>query len=73
MAITSENVREIFKGLENGDGGAFFERVADDVDWIVMGTHPLAGHYRTRRISGRALSPSWARFCKTVRSSMWRM
>jgi ketosteroid isomerase-like protein len=48
MEITSESVREIFKGLENGDGGAFFERVADDVDWIVMGTHPLAGHYRSK-------------------------
>ena len=45
MAITSDSVREIFKGLENGDGAAFFERVADDVDWTVMGTHPLAGHY----------------------------
>ena len=35
MAITSESVREIFKGLENGDGAAFFEHVADNVDWIV--------------------------------------
>ena len=26
------------------DGGAFFRHVSDDVDWIVMGTHPLAGH-----------------------------
>jgi hypothetical protein len=25
MAITSDSVREIFKGLENGDGAAFFE------------------------------------------------
>src|SRR6202035_6185015 len=49
MTITSESVREIFKGLENGDGAAFFERVADDVDWIVMGTHPLAGHYRSKK------------------------
>src|SRR5208282_2369456 len=49
MPITSESVREIFKGLENGDGAAFFERVADDVDWIVMGTHPLAGHYRSKK------------------------
>ena len=31
MAIISASVREIFKGLENGDGDAFFERVADDV------------------------------------------
>ena len=46
MAITTERVGEIFKGLENGDGAAFFKHVADDVDWTVMGTHPLAGHYR---------------------------
>ena len=49
MAITSDRVRQIFKGLETGDGAAFFERVADDVDWIVMGTHPLAGHYRSKK------------------------
>jgi uncharacterized protein len=49
MEVTSESVREIFKGLENGNGAAFFERVADDVDWTVMGTHPLAGHYRSKK------------------------
>jgi uncharacterized protein len=49
MAITTERVREIFKGLETGDGAAFFEQVADDVDWTVMGTHPLAGHYRSKK------------------------
>jgi len=49
MAITTERVREIFKGLENGDGAAFFNHVADDVDWTVMGTHPLAGHYRSKK------------------------
>jgi hypothetical protein len=43
--ITPDFVRNIFKGLEKGEGAAFFEHVADDVDWIVMGTHPLAGHY----------------------------
>jgi ketosteroid isomerase-like protein len=48
MAIIADRVREIFKGLENGDGAAFFQHVADDVDWTVMGTHPLAGHYRTK-------------------------
>lgn len=45
MAIRARQVRNIFKGLENGDGAAFFAHVADDVDWTVMGTHPLAGHY----------------------------
>jgi uncharacterized protein len=47
--ITPDYVRKVFKGLENGDGAAFFEHVADDVDWIVMGTHPLAGHYRSKK------------------------
>jgi uncharacterized protein len=49
MAITPDRVRNIFKGLENGDGAAFFRHVADDVDWIVEGTHPLAGHYRSKK------------------------
>src|SRR5271169_2241068 len=49
MNITSDRVRNIFKGLENGDGAAFFEQVADDVDWTVMGTHPLAGHYPSKK------------------------
>src|ERR1700727_2611320 len=49
MAITSDRVREIFKGLENGDGAAFFEHVSDNVDWIVEGTHPPAAHYLSKR------------------------
>jgi ketosteroid isomerase-like protein len=49
MTITPDCVREMFKGLENGEGSAFFEHVADDVDWTVMGTHPLAGNYRSKK------------------------
>jgi ketosteroid isomerase-like protein len=37
------------QGRESGDGAAFFEHVADDVDWPVMGTHPLDGHYLSKR------------------------
>jgi ketosteroid isomerase-like protein len=48
MPLTPDRVREIFKGLESGDGAGFFEHVADDVDWTVMGTHPLAGHYLSK-------------------------
>ena len=48
MAVTTDYVRKIFKGLETGDGAAFFTHVADDVDWTVMGTHPLAGRYRSK-------------------------
>jgi hypothetical protein len=45
MAITSELIREIFKGLENADGATLFKQVVDDVDWTVTGTRPLVGHY----------------------------
>ena len=48
MAVTADLVRKIFTGLEHGDGAASFEHVADDVDWIVMGTHPLAAHYKSK-------------------------
>jgi ketosteroid isomerase-like protein len=48
MAVDAGFVRNIFAGLEHGDGAAFFGHVADDVDWIVMGTHPLAGHYKSK-------------------------
>ena len=48
MAITLDRVCNIFKELEKGDGAAFFEQVADNVDWIVEGTHPLAGHYLSK-------------------------
>jgi ketosteroid isomerase-like protein len=58
MGILSKTVREIFKGLENGDGAAFFEHVTDAVDWTVMGTHPLAGHMPASRRSSRVPSPS---------------
>jgi hypothetical protein len=46
MPITAETARELFAKLEQGNGEAFFDHVADDVDWTVFGTHPLAGRYR---------------------------
>lgn len=49
ISISAEQVRKIFQGLENGDGAAFFQHVADDVDWTVMGTHPLAGRYSSKK------------------------
>ena len=48
MSVAAKYVREIFKGLEEGDGASFFSHVDDKVDWIVEGTHPLAGHYRSK-------------------------
>ena len=48
MSVTLLQVRDIFQRLEAGNGGEFFAHVADDVDWIVEGTHPLAGHYHSK-------------------------
>ena len=46
--MTPDRIRQIFQALETGDGAAFFAHIAEDVDWTVMGTHPLAGHYHSR-------------------------
>jgi hypothetical protein len=46
--ITEDFVRTTFRELEHGDGAGFFAHVDDEVDWIVEGTHPLAGHYTTK-------------------------
>jgi ketosteroid isomerase-like protein len=47
VPITPDYVRKVFKGLENGDGEAFFEHVADDVDWIV--NSPPRGSFPERQ------------------------
>lgn len=49
--VSPEFVREVFKGLETGDGARFLQHVADNVDWTVMGTHPVAGHYESKAAS----------------------
>jgi ketosteroid isomerase-like protein len=46
--LTPAHVREVFNNLESGDGKEFFDHVADNVDWTVEGTHPLAGHYHSK-------------------------
>lgn len=48
MAVTEAEIRAIFAPLEAGAGDGFFAHVADDVDWTVEGTHPLAGRYRSK-------------------------
>ena len=37
-----------FENLSTGNGRAFFDNVADDVHWTVMGTHPLVGVYKSK-------------------------
>jgi len=46
---TSEYVNRIFKHLATGESEEFFKQVADDVEWTVMGTHPLSGFYRDKQ------------------------
>ena len=48
MTVQVSYVKNLFANLENGKSDAFFEHVADDVNWTVMGTHPLAGTYHTK-------------------------
>jgi len=42
-----EEIEKLFKNLETNNYAAVFGRVDPTVDWTVMGTHPLAGRYRT--------------------------
>lgn len=46
--VSEPMVRKIFADLEHGNGDGFFAHVADNVDWTVMGTHPLAGRYHSK-------------------------
>src|SRR6202008_5180898 len=48
MPVAADYVHQVFNSLKSGDGAKFFAHVADDVDWIVEGTHPLAGHYQSK-------------------------
>ena len=43
-SLDFEQVHRIFKKLETKNGADSFTHVAYDVEWIVEGTHPLAGH-----------------------------
>jgi uncharacterized protein len=48
MSLTIEHVNRLFENLSTGNASAFFDNVADDVHWTVMGTHPLAGAYKSK-------------------------
>src|SRR5215813_3019121 len=48
MFLTIEYINRLFENLSTGNESAFFAKVADDVHWTVMGTHPLAGVYKSK-------------------------
>lgn len=43
-----QKITEIFASLAEGKYPDFFAHVSDDVDWYVMGQHPLAGQYHNK-------------------------
>jgi ketosteroid isomerase-like protein len=57
MAVSEDHVRQVFRGLEKGNRGKFFDHVADNVDWIVEGAHSLAARHRSK---GDLLAGSFA-------------
>ncbi len=48
MAPTVDYVAKLFDNLSTGKISVFFDSVADEVHWTVMGTHPLAGVYNSK-------------------------
>ena len=72
--LTTDYVHQIFRNLEAGDGKGFFEHVADNVDWIVEGTHPLSFHV-VDSVNGTASTTlnvtvaSSSTICRTVLST----
>ena len=50
MTDIRDDRRALFDCLESASTqGQFFARVAEHVDWSVLGTHPLAGRYRSKQ------------------------
>lgn len=48
MSISIKDAINLFNHLKTGDNDKFFPHVADNVSWTVMGTHPLAGIYKSK-------------------------
>ena len=65
MSTTEDNkrlVREAFRPWENGDSGPFFDLIADDVHWTVIGTTPVSGVYHSKQdLIDHAFGPLLAR------------
>ena len=48
MSISLKNIVGLFNYLKTDESDKFFEYVDDNVLWTVMGTHPLAGVYKSK-------------------------
>ena len=46
--VDYQKVKQLFSYLENNNSVEFFKNVADNVEWKVMGQHPLGGLYYSK-------------------------
>ena len=67
MKLTIETVEKFFYNLEVGSNDKFFEHVAENVNWTVMGTHPLAGTYKNKE---EFISHTFGRLNKILKKEM---
>ncbi len=47
--ISPYEVSALFENLQTNNQDTFFNQVSENVRWTVMGTHPLAGEYRSKQ------------------------
>lgn len=57
MELSKAKIKHLFEGLENGNAAQFFNDVAENVNWTVEGTHPLAGTYDSKETLKKEPSP----------------
>lgn len=48
-SVTADREQLFAKLADPATNGEFFERVSDTVSWTIMGTHPLAGEYTSKK------------------------
>jgi ketosteroid isomerase-like protein len=48
MYPTIPEIRELFANLSNGQSSVFFDRVIDNVDWLIRGHSPMSGQYNSK-------------------------
>lgn len=41
-------IHELFTNLSNGQSSVFFDRVIDNVDWVIRGHSPMSGKYTSK-------------------------
>lgn len=63
-------LREAFRLWEAGDSKPFFELIADDVTWTVIGTTPVSGVYHSKQeLIERAFGPLMERLGGELRTT----